>query len=631
MKTIFKEKPLDKSTQEFQSNYPSAFKHRIYSVLETYANVHRGSGQKSLITTRLYEHARILISDYMQLDSRKHILIFATAYSAEIVKQQAKNAVYKEINTDITGLLLGVNAIALSKPKLKNNVPAFAGGGTARLTAPGWVLWEKMPELFEAGTPAVVNIVAFAVALQMQEKHGTDIFRSTLSSCGEKENVNHEYSDLHGEQLLEQLIDEMPGKNFSIPGKKGALPYVNLDSSASTPALYPTFEAWFNSLQANNPAQQKIINQAEKICASFLNAPNSEYKVLFTANTTEAINLAAQIINKKVAPDEITTILTSMLEHSSNDLPWRLQPNIKILRLNGNNLGFISPAEVEQKLKTHPGKDKIAWIAITGASNVLGSVTNIREIARLAHSYGAKLLVDGAQLVPHQPVDMAAWGIDALAFSGHKMYAPFGSGALIIRRDVLSTFADMPHPTKNIAGIAALAKSMQLLQRVGMDLIHEKEQKLTEYLLNKMQGINGVKLYGITDLQHGGFAHRLGVLAFEAGGKMPFKTGNALAANGVGVRVGCHCAHIAVKKILGISPWQEKLQKVILQIIPKLKLQGVARISLGIENKKQDIQRAVDAIRNHLEKEKTQDSLSPGMCKKRDEALVQKSIETVYG
>jgi len=125
--------------------------------------------------------------------------------------------------------------------------------------------------------------------------------------------------------------------------------------------------------------------------------------------------------------------------------------------------------------------------------------------------------------------------------------------------------------------------------------------------------------------------HRLGVLAFEAGGKMPFKTGNALAANGVGVRVGCHCAHIAVKKILGISPWQEKLQKIILQLIPKLKLQGVARISLGIENKEEDIQRAVDAIRNHLEKEKTQDSLSPGMCKKRDEALVQKSIETVYG
>ncbi len=632
MKTLLKEKPGDKETVNHHGEYFSAFKNQVYSALETYANVHRGSGQKSLITTRLYEHARAVIANYLQLDDRKHVLIFATAFSAEMIKSTAAKAMYKEITSDTTHLALGVHALALNKSALRDMQPGIAGGGTARLTAPGWVIWEKMPELLEAGTPAVINVVAFAVALQMQEKYGADIFLS-LKKQEVYFSKDQEYMHLEGEKLLEQLINDMPGRHFSIPGIKEALPYINLDNSASTPAFLPAWESWSQTLQPDDSEKKKITRKAENIIASFVNAPAEEYKFFFTSNTTEGVNLAARIINNQIEPGNSGYILSSFLEHTSNDLPWRLQPNLKMLRLNCDDMGLLDPAEAERMLKEHnqhPGKEKILWIAVTGASNVHGIATNIPEITRIAHAYGAKVLIDAAQLIAHRPVDMAVWDIDALVFSGHKVYAPFGTGALIMRRNIVDELS-MAHTTENFAGIAALGTSLQLMQRVGMELLQTREQALTRYLMKQLSSIPGVQVYGMADPLHPAFEKKLGVMIFQAGNKMPFGTGKALAAEGIGIRVGCHCAHIIVKKILGISQRLEKLQKVLLHIFPKLKLQGVARISLGIENTKSDIQRAVRVIKMvaRPKNEKTE-ILTLGKCKKRDEALVQEAISKVF-
>jgi selenocysteine lyase/cysteine desulfurase len=272
-------------------------------------------------------------------------------------------------------------------------------------------------------------------------------------------------------------------------------------------------------------------------------------------------------------------------------------------------------------------------VAISGASNVLGVCQKISEISILVHRYKARLLVDAAQLIAHRKVDMEGCGIDYLAFSAHKVYAPFGTGALVVRKGLLQFTSNELERIKssgeeNAGGIAALGKALMLLKRIGMDLIEKEEQILTRKVLNGLAQINGLDIYGIKDPESTGFSNKIGVIPFALKSKISTQAGKELALlGGIGVRSGCHCAHITVKHILHVGPGLEKFQKLIVTLFPKLTLPGVVRVSLGIENSEADVDRLIQTLGIIADKSQ---SLSKKEVQQQVEDFVRTTAERVY-
>jgi selenocysteine lyase/cysteine desulfurase len=248
------------------------------------------------------------------------------------------------------------------------------------------------------------------------------------------------------------------------------------------------------------------------------------------------------------------------------------------------------------------GKKRIRLVAISGASNVLGVCNNLAEISRIVHQHGAHLLVDAAQLAAHRKVDMERCGIDYLAFSAHKVYAPFGCGVLVVRKGLFNFSSEelqliRSSGEENAGGIAALGKALVLLQRIGMDLIREEEQVLTGQALRGLTKIPGLSLYGIKDPESSGFSQKIGVIVFDLKNKMPSKVAKQLALQGgIGVRSGCHCAHIIIKHLLRISPFLESFQRLIQILFPKFRFLGLVRVSMGIENSAADVDTLIETL-----------------------------------
>jgi selenocysteine lyase/cysteine desulfurase len=275
--------------------------------------------------------------------------------------------------------------------------------------------------------------------------------------------------------------------------------------------------------------------------------------VLFTRNTTDALNLLAGALPQG------TTVLTFTSEHHANLLPWR--------RGDVLHLGFpASPAEalaaLEASLSALDGRD--ALVSVTGASNVTGEVWPVERIAAVAHRHGARVALDAAQLAAHRPLDIAAWDVDYVAFSGHKVYAPYGAGVLAGRADWLDTAR--PHlagggavrdvsaeavewalgtarhegGTPAALGAVAIAAAAAALRKAGWDRIRAHEQELLERLLAGLDAIGGVRTYELWERGH----DRVGVVSFNVAGVDPALLAAALAAeHGIGVRDGAFCAH----------------------------------------------------------------------------------------
>ena len=146
----------------------------VQAALETYANVHRGSGHNSQVTTHLYEQAREIVLEYLGLDKTNYIVLFSTPRRAEKLQAQLKTGSYRVVSSQDIGLPLGIRALAVKRKALPRSVPFQTGGGTARLVSPGWVVWAKAPDNFEAGTPAIINVIAFASALQIIQRDRAD-------------------------------------------------------------------------------------------------------------------------------------------------------------------------------------------------------------------------------------------------------------------------------------------------------------------------------------------------------------------------------------------------------------------------------------------------------------------------
>ncbi|MGX7350707.1 cysteine desulfurase [Enterococcus canis] len=323
---------------------------------------------------------------------------------------------------------------------------------------------------------------------------------------------------------------------------------------------------------------------------NFLHA-NETAEILFTRGTTTSLNWIAQSFGDAFveAGDEI---VISYMEHHSNIIPWqqlakRKGAVLKYIEITPE--GFLDMEDARQKITA---KTKI--VSIAHVSNVLGVINPVAELAALAHENDAVMVVDGAQAVPHMPVDVQAVDADFYAFSGHKMCGPTGIGVLYGKRQWLdqmepvefggemidfvhlydSTWKELPWKfeagTPNIAGAIGLGAAIDYLEAIGLASIHQHEADLVAYVLPKLQAIEGLTIYGPQDP-----ADHTGVIAFNLEGLHPHDVATALDMEGIAVRAGHHCAQ---------------------PLLQYLDVLATARASFYLYNTKADADRLVDAI-----------------------------------
>ena len=494
--------------------------------------------------------------------------------------------------------------LGVERRALRRVVPEQTGGGTVRLVSRDHVIPATAPDRFEAGTPAIINTLACVRALALAPH---------WQACGPAASLEELlYADdldgLWGEALLEALGRTVIGRGLRVPTVDGLRPYVNLDNAASTATFAPIWHTVRRLWRQPESLHQAVVAEVYAIVARFLHAPATDYEIVFTANTTEALNLAARGVAAEPGIEPV--VLNTVMEHNSNELPWRYHPDAKLQRLPVGPDGFVDQELLEAKLRAYNtgqhGRERIVWVAITGASNVLGTCNDLPALARLVHRHGARLLVDGAQLVAHRPLDLLDSGIDALTFSGHKVYAPFGSGALVVRRGLLrwpsgELTRARASGEENVVGIAALGKALTLLERIGMPVVEAVEQELTGKLVAGLAALPGVEIFGLEDPTDPRFKARTGVVAFSARHVPHNLVGQELAERGgIGVRCGCFCAHLLIKELLHISPLRARAADLGLLVAPSFTaglLPGLVRVSLGLENRPGDIARFLSTMK----------------------------------
>ncbi|NTW97745.1 MAG: cysteine desulfurase [Oscillochloris sp.] len=290
--------------------------------------------------------------------------------------------------------------------------------------------------------------------------------------------------------------------------------------------------------------------------ARFIGA-NNKREIIFTRNSTEAINLVAYAWGGANIR-EGDRILLTIMEHHSNIVPWQMLAQRTGAKLDYIGLtpeGRLDLSDLDRKLS-----QGVKLVAVTHQSNVLGTINPVAMLAERAHAVGAKILLDGAQSVPHMPVDVKALGCDFIAFSGHKMCGPTGIGALWARRSILeamppflgggsmievvglesSTYAEVPARfeagTPAIGEAIALGEACDFLSGVGMDSIYQHEQELLGYALDRLAGVAGLRILGPQDTEQRGAA-----LSFTLEGVHPHDVAAILDGEGVAVRAGHHC------------------------------------------------------------------------------------------
>lgn len=572
----------------------------MHAALETYSNVHRGSGHASLVSTHLYEEARAIVLEHLGLGGDRHVVVFATPRRAAQLTQKLPPNRFQVVSSEDLGLPLGVRALAIERSALPKGVPFQTGGGTTKLVSRNWAIWADGADRFEAGTPAIVNVLALAKALKMIAGSRKDLFHGEEEAMPAPDLRRDTLDPLSGKELLSALRETRIGRDLRVPTSDGLQRFTQLDHSASTPTFEPIWQTFRDTWRQPESVRHAVVQQARAVCAEALHAPERDYEVVFTSNTTEAINLVAESLVRESRADGEQVIVNTLLEHSSNDLPWRHVPGHTLIRLPVDASGFVDLPALDALLNEHQGRVRL--VAVSGASNVLGVCNDLAEIGRIARRHGARLLVDAAQLVAHRAIDVERLGIDYLAFSAHKVYAPFGCGVLIARKGLLR-FDDTElaqidaSGEENAGGIAALGKALSLLRRIGMDVVEAEERELTARLLRGLAKVPGLTLYGIQDPDSAAFAQKVGVVAFALDKMMAPRVGRELAErSGMGIRAGCHCAHLLIKHLVGIGPFLEQFQRAIQTVFPSLKLPGVARVSLGLASTAEDVDALVRTV-----------------------------------
>ncbi|HKA37282.1 MAG TPA: aminotransferase class V-fold PLP-dependent enzyme [Thermoanaerobaculia bacterium] len=401
--------------------------------------------------------------------------------------------------------------------------------------------------------------------------------------------------------------------------------YVNLDIAASAPALacvrdsVDQFLRWYSNVHRGVGYKSRLsswaYDTARDRVARFVGADPESSVVLFCRNATEALNRLAHRYPFRRGD----VVLTTVMEHHSNELPWRRVAEVAHIGVTPE--GRVDQADLDAKLSRYAGRVRL--LAVSGASNVTGYVNPIHSWARKAHAVGAEIAVDAAQLAPHRPISLKKGSdpehLDYVAFSAHKMYAPFGVGVLAGSRRVFAQgdpdivgggtvdmvslesayWTDLPDReeagTPDIVGVVALARAIRALEEIGWTEIRRHEAELTALALARLGGIPGVALYGEAD--PAGAASRLGVVPFNVLGVPHALTAAILSAEwGIGVRSGCFCAHPYITTILGVSESEAKLLEKSILARDRSAVPGAVRASFGISSTAEDVERLAEAV-----------------------------------
>lgn len=409
------------------------------------------------------------------------------------------------------------------------------------------------------------------------------------------------------------------GDQVLVPVEGHALQqYVNLDCAASTPpsvrvaAAVTEFLPWYASVHrgagAKSQHSSERYEQARDTLLRFVGGDPSTHTVIFPRNTTEALNITA--FRLALGPDDV--VLTTLAEHHSNLLPWRRYADLRYVDVAHD--GTFTAEEVIAGLDQKP-VPKV--LALTGASNVTGWLPPLAPIVAAARSRGVLVVVDAAQLAPHRPINMTRLGIDVLALSGHKMYAPFGTGALIGPRRLFARGQPLlvgggsvaavgldeviwaPTPDRdeagspNVVGVVALdAAARELTQRGWASTLHH-EGGLLEELDRALAGVPGLTRYGPVTGQQ-----RLPVAAFNVDGIPHALLARRLSHEfGIGVRSGCFCAHPYVMRLLRLTQEQTRQYRTQVRRGHHGLLPGAVRASAGLGTGGRDIQDLGEALR----------------------------------
>lgn len=405
-------------------------------------------------------------------------------------------------------------------------------------------------------------------------------------------------------------------KKVNVDGKGRLIP-INFDNAATTPPfkrvmkkVLETSEYYGSIARGDGKKSQycsDLYENSRKYILEYFNAPEDIYTAIFVGNTTDGLNKLSNILIE----NKNDIVITTRMEHHSNDLPWRNKCDLKHVEVDKD--GRLRVEDIENLLEKY--QERVKYVTITGASNVTGYVNDIKRIAKSAHKYGAKIIVDGAQLIPHKKISMIQEdvneNIDFLVFSGHKVYAPFGSGVIIGLREIFNEkepasagggtvqivlddrqlWLDTPEKneagTPNLFGAIAIAEALREMDKIGFQTIENNEKELLVYLIKELKQFEKITLYGDNE----NINDRLGILVFNIDGMTYEEVGEALAnVRGIGVRQGGFCAHPYTRRVLGIA--DNDLQR----YMSEVGTPGLVRVSLGIYNSKKEANIFLDTI-----------------------------------
>lgn len=398
--------------------------------------------------------------------------------------------------------------------------------------------------------------------------------------------------------LTNKIREQFPILKEEVNGKQ----VVYLDSAATSQKPQAVIDAvshYYETSNANvhrgvhtlgNLATDAYEGARDKVRA-FINA-NEAAEIIFTRGTTTSLNLVAQSYGM-MNVEEGDEIVISYMEHHSNIIPWQQVAKAKKATLK--YIELTEDGEITLDAVKAQVTDKTKIVSVAYASNVLGTINPVKEIAEIAHAHGAVMVVDAAQAAPHLKIDVQNINCDFLAFSGHKMCAPTGIGVLYGKRALLdamepvefggemidfvglhdSTWKELPWKfeggTPIIAGAVGLGAAIDYLEEIGLDNIAHHEQELVAYAIERMQEIEGIELYGPLDP-----ARRAGLITFNLQEVHPHDLATVLDMNGIAIRAGHHCAQPLMK-------WLEQ--------------SATARASFYLYNTKEDIDQFVEGLK----------------------------------
>ncbi len=400
-------------------------------------------------------------------------------------------------------------------------------------------------------------------------------------------------------------INKIRGRFPILHQEVNGKPLVYLDNAATSQKPDTVLEALTHYYKMDNSNIHRGIHtlaerattafeDTRKLVASFINAAETE-EVIFTRGTTESINLVASSFGRKFL-NEGDEVIISAMEHHSNIVPWQMicaERGAALKVIPVSDKGELLMDEFEKLLS-----EKTKLVAVVHASNTLGTINPVREVVKLAHSVGAKVLIDGAQASPHLEIDVQKLNCDFYALSAHKMYGPTGTGILYGKRPVLesmppymgggemikdvsfsgTTYNDIPYKfeagTPNIGDVVAFAKAIEFVQELGKANIAEHELDLLHYGNEQLSEVDGFIPVGTAD-------NKVSVISFMIEGIHHFDLGMMLDAKGIAVRTGHHCTQ-PLMDFFGID--------------------GTARASFAVYNTKEEIDILVDGLKGIVAK-----------------------------